>query len=550
MGSSGVIVGDEPCPGCRAQGRDKTGNHLIRFDDGNAYCNRCGYKEITKVVEMLDDKLDFEDVEKLPIFGIPHKGIKQETCEFYGVRTEFSDRGEPDRFWYPHTSKGDTDGYKAKSIRKEFTAVGSTKLGDLFGQSVVKPGGNFLVITEGEDDALAIWQVLHDSSEISGWVPPVVSIFHGSAGAAKDIAENIEYVNSFSKIILCFDEDEAGRKAVLDVAPMFAGKVFVTHLAKKDANEMLLAGLGAELKWDILKHARKYQPDGIVNGSDTWDRYKHASNQECFRYPEEWVELNSKTYGFRLGSIVTVTSGTGIGKTQFLRELKHHMWKSTDWNIADISLEEDVGESVSGIMSVHMGQRLHLPDVAVAEDYEKRVHAELFGTGRFSFYDHFGGMDDSNLFNKIRYFGATGHKAIFLDHLSIIVSEYAADGGERERIDTVMTKLAKLAKELEVVIFIVVHLRKDGGGRSFEQGTTPSLDDLRGSGSLKQLSWDVIALSRNQQHPDPYCRNISKVTVLKCRFSGRTGEADYLLFDTASGRMIKVEPPSNYEFMT
>jgi twinkle protein len=110
-----------------------------------------------------------------------------------------------------------------------------------------------------------------------------------------------------------------------------------------------------------------------------------------------------------------------------------------------------------------------------------------------------------------------------------------------------MTKLAKLAKELEVVIFIVVHLRKEGSGRSFEQGAIPSLDDLRGSGSLKQLSWDVIALSRNQQHYDPYCRNISKITVLKCRFSGNTGEADHILFDTDTGRMRRVDKPGNYD---
>ena len=311
---------------------------------------------------------------------------------------------------------------------------------------------------------------------------------------------------------------------------------------------MVMAGKADELKWDILSHAKKYQPDGIINGKDTWERYKHSSNLECIPYPEDWVELNRMTYGFRPGSIVTITSGTGVGKTQLLRELKYHVWSITDWGIADISLEEDVGDSVSGLMSLHMGRRLHLPDVEVEEDREREVHKELFGDGRISFYDHFGGMDDSSLFNKLRYFGATGHRAIFLDHLSIIVSEYAAEGGERERIDTVMTKLAKLAKELEVVIFMVVHLRKDpGASRSFEQGACPSLDDLRGSASLKQLSYDVLAASRNQQHIDAYCRDITKLTVLKCRFTGRTGPADHLRFDTESGRMTKVDAPKNYE---
>ena len=156
-------------------------------------------------------------------------------------------------------------------------------------------------------------------------------------------------------------------------------------------------------------------------------------------------------------------------------------------------------------------------------------------------------MDDQSLFNKIRYLGATGHQVIFLDHLSIIVSEFAADGDERQRIDTVMTKLAKIAKELNLAIFIIVHLRKESSGRSFERGATPSLDDLRGSGTLKQLSWDVVSLSRDQQHYDPVCRNTCKVTVLKCRFSGRTGDADYLMFSEATGRMQTISKPRHYD---
>ena len=259
-------------------------------------------------------------------------------------------------------------------------------------------------------------------------------------------------------------------------------------------------------------------------------------------------DLNAKTYGVRLGSIVTVTSGSGCGKTQFMRELKYHFFNSTDFKIADIALEEGLGDTVAGIMSVHTNKRLHLPDTQISEEEERAAHSHLFDTHRWSFYDHFGGMDDSNLFNKMRYFAATGHKLIFLDHLSIIVSEYAAEGNERERIDTIMSKLAKLAKELDICIFLVVHLRKTSTyGASFEEGLVPSLDDLRGSGSLKQLSWDVIALSRNQQHYDVYSANTSLITVLKCRFTGRTGPTDYLHFVDSTGRMVNTEKPENYD---
>jgi len=233
-----------------------------------------------------------------------------------------------------------------------------------------------------------------------------------------------------------------------------------------------------------------------------------------------------------------------------MRELKDHYHKTTDFKFADIALEEDAGDTMAGLMSIHLNKRIELPDVQVSDEEEREAFDYYYGSGRWFGYDHFGGMDDSNLFSKIRYFAAQGCKFIYLDHLSIIVSEYAAQGGERERIDTIMTKLAKLVKELELVIFLIVHLKKTSGGPnapSFEQGATPSLDDLRGSGTLKQLSWDVIALSRNQQHGDSYCANTSKVTVLKCRFTGRTGDSEYLHFDGKTGRMRKVPKPAGYD---
>jgi len=550
------IIGDEPCPQCRERGGDKTGNHLIAFDDGNKYCNRCHYfvsangtQTLTRErdEEDMTANLTFKEVGELPHFALPSKKITEATANRFGVRTEFNGQGEPSRVWYPHYTDGELDGFKGKSSDKRFTSVGTTSGGELFGQQVANGSGSFCVITEGEDDAMAVWQVLVELSDLEGWSPDVFSITHGSSGAVKDISSNLNKLGEYGRIILCFDEDKAGREAVEAVCPILAGQVYIAKLPSgcKDANDCLLNGKENDLKWAILKHAKKYQPDGIINGTDTWERYKHSSNVQCIEYPFEG--LNEKTYGFRPGSVVTLTSGTGLGKTQIAREFKYHVWKTTDWKIADIALEEDVGDTVSGLMSLHMGRRLHLPDVQVAEEHERKVHEELFGSGRWDFYDHFGGMDDASLFNKLRYFGATGHRAIFLDHLSIIVSEYAAEGGERERIDTVMTKLAKIAKELEVVIFIIVHLRKEGSGRSFEQGAVPSLDDLRGSGSIKQLSWDVIALSRNQLHPDPVCRNTTQLTVLKCRFTGRTGTAGWLRFDEETGRMIECEKPPGYD---
>ena len=196
--------------------------------------------------------------------------------------------------------------------------------------------------------------------------------------------------------------------------------------------------------------------------------------------------MNEKTYGYRFGSVVTVTSGSGMGKTQFIREVMYDVLKTTEEKIAYIALEEDVGDTIEGLMALHLNKRINLPDVKVSEQEERDAFNELFGSGRVELYDHFGGMDDSDLFSRIKYFNTyLGCRVFALDHLSIVISETADEGDERRRIDAVMTKLAKIAKSLDIVIFLVVHLRKAQQGKSFEEGHVPTSDDLRGSGSIQ-----------------------------------------------------------------
>jgi twinkle protein len=195
------IVGDEACPKCREMGRDKSGNHLMVFSNGDKFCNRCKYRENGGVAvdEKFSEKnfLTFEEVQSLPIFGIPHKGIGRAAADAYEVRTEFDGTGSPTRTWYPHYTEGGLAGYKGKSNTKQFAAVGDIKQGLLFGQHHVKPGGNLLILTEGEDDCLAVWQCLVDHSTLDGWTPSVVSISHGASAASGDVTRNLEFIDSF-----------------------------------------------------------------------------------------------------------------------------------------------------------------------------------------------------------------------------------------------------------------------------------------------------------------------------------------------------------------
>jgi twinkle protein len=146
--------------------------------------------------------------------------------------------------------------------------------------------------------------------------------------------------------------------------------------------------------------------------------------------------------------------------------------------------------------------------------------------------------------HKIEYLAAIGCKFIYLDHITIAVSEI--DGDVNKAMDKTMSDLLKLCKKFDVWVGVVSHLRKTGiGSISYEQGAEVTEDSLKGSGSLKQIAFQIIAFSRNKYADSAEERNQVKVNVLKNRFTGRTGYAGSAKFNESTGRLVSVK---KYEF--
>ena len=89
-------------------------------------------------------------------------------------------------------------------------------------------------------------------------------------------------------------------------------------------------------------------------------------------------------------------------------------------------------------------------------------------------------------------------------------------------------------------------MRKAQGGKAFEDGNIASIDDIKGSGSIKQISFDIIAFSRNLVAEDDYERNTVTFRVLKSRFTGQTGDAGSASYDTKTTRLLAQEEGFDY----
>ena len=75
-----------------------------------------------------------------------------------------------------------------------------------------------------------------------------------------------------------------------------------------------------------------------------------------------------------------------------------------------------------------------------------------------------------------------------------------------------MTKLRSLCEETGIGILLVSHLKKPSGDKGWEDGLQISLNSLRGSAGIAQLSDICIGVERNQQGDNP---DVSTIRVLK-----------------------------------
>jgi twinkle protein len=450
--------------------------------------------------------------------------ITVETCQKFGVRVG-SYHSKKVHF-YPYYKDNQVVSCKVRDKDKNFTFIGDPANPPLFGQNLWSTGKK-IIITEGEIDCLTV-------SQLQGNKWPTVSVPNGAQGARKSLSKNLEYFDGFEEIIIMFDMDEPGQKAARECAELFQpGKAKVASLPLKDPNECLLAGKGAEVI-SAIWNAKPYRPDGIISGSDLWEDVLKDDTKASVGYP--WAPLNKKTGGMRRGELVTITAGSGIGKSAIVREIAHHLLKQGE-TVGMLMLEENPRRTALGLMGIEVNKPLHISKEGINETELHDAFNSTIGSGNCFLYDHWGSSDIQNLISRVRYLArGCNVRWVILDHLSIIVSGLG-DGDERRLIDNCMTLLRTLVEETGIGMILVSHLKRPEGNRGHEEGATTSLSQLRGSHAIAQLSDIVIGLERNQQ--DVETANTTTLRVLKNRHSGDTGLAGELYYNRETGRLTE-----------
>jgi twinkle protein len=507
------------------------------YDDGHSYCFSCNTtKREINTVQTQTNKTNTDFISGTTT-ALTKRAIDYNTAQKFNYQTG-AWFGRPCQIANYYNKDRQLVAQKLRYPDKTFQWLGDAKQSGLFGQHLWRDGGKMIVITEGEIDALSV-------SKINQNKFPVVSIKSGAQGAKKDIQKELEWLESYESVVFMFDQDEHGEKAALECAKLFSpNKAKICTLPLKDANEMLLANRAAELT-NCMWSAKAYRPDGIVLGSELWNEIKKEDKHVSVPYPFEC--LNQKTHGLRKGELVTITAGSGVGKSSFCRHVALHLLKN-DYIVGYIALEESMKRSALGIMGVELKKPLHLTREGVNEKDLLKTFNSTVGSGNFYLYNHFGSTIADNLLSKIRYM-AKGCNVdyVILDHLHMALSALgdANTNDERKLIDYFVSKLRTLVEETGIGLILVSHLsRTKDGNKGYEDGVQVSMNSLRGSQSIAQLSDMVISMSRDLQAET----NTAQINVLKNRFTGETGKACNLHYDLATGCLTEVQSEVQNDF--
>ena len=567
---SGTLLGKYSCPECGSN--DNLAVFVKHDDSGTEYldgscftpsCKKFWTEQELKEAGVLDE--DFKAPKVKPVIkkaitkeeykslisrtshntvqpdGSLYRGIKPETAEFFGHLYERNNEGWIIREYYPETKstfKGELNtlrGYKSRTLPKIFGThnIGITGSGnDFSGSHKFSNGGKYLVIVGGENDKLAASQMLRDYQIQRGQEDydriAVVSVTTGEQSLAKACANSFDWLDSFQEIILCLDNDKAGKDAVADAIKVLPdNKVKIMTTSLKDANKMLEEGKQKQFISNYYD-AKPLIETGIKSSIDAAMGVRDYLLAEKISLPSHLHRLEDAMRGGirSTGSIVNIIGNTSVGKTFFSDVLTYHWVFNSPLKPTILSIERTAAELTLDLYSYHLKQNLTwFSDGHDAVDYLEREDVkELcnnllvneYGEPRLHIIDDREG-DIEVLKKQIeRAVKQYDSKLIILDVLTDVIRSLPLEEQEKWMM------WEKQMKKDGVVFINILHTRKPSNDKSEDGFKRVNEYDILGSGTIPQSADINIVLNRNKMASDEVDRNTTYVDMPKCR-GGMTG---------------------------
>jgi twinkle protein len=525
---------------------------FINDDDSvSGYCFSCGSyvdnpygekrsaKDMPKLREEKSDEQierEMEEISSLNCYNLSERKLRKDALEYYGVKIALSevDGQTPIAAYFPYTKNGKLNSYKARLLsRKTMWNVGRVADRDFFGWEQAKASGaKRLIITEGEFDAIALYKILQIFTEekYKEYTPAVISITNGASGAAKELAKHLSDIRkNFKEVSLCFDADEAGRKA-LDECLKVIPTASIISLPAKDANECIVKGLGREAFKAITFKAAQEKSTRLILGSELRDAAK-IRPERGLTWP--WEGFTKLTRGIRRKETYYFGAGVKMGKSELVNAITDHLIREHNQRVLICKPEEDKAKTYQMLVGKAAGRIFHDPDIPFDEEafdrYEPLIGDKAIIVDNYQFVNWDALRDD------IRYaVKAEGVHDIIIDPVTCFTNGMSA-ADTNEFLVGWAAELAAMAKDLEFTSYIFCHLKAPESGPPHERGGEVLSTQFTGSRAMMRSCHMMVGLEGNK-NPDLSVeeRNIRKLKILEDRNLGATGVVK-LYWDNRTG---------------
>lgn len=491
------------------------------FKCDNAY-PKSGVKYDAKFLEMYPLKDSFENdapVSNTTKNFVATRGINSKAMQHYNVYTVLDSDGRPIQHEYVYPSGG----AKIRDLRQKRFVARGLKTDEFFGQQLFPSGcAKTVTITEGELDALSVWQII----QRDGYPTPVVSL--PSATPSKALWEKTrQWLNGFDKIVLSIDNDDAGNSVAEKINNMFPNKVYrVDHGDFKDANDFLQSGKAQEFK-SAWWNARKWEPDNIFHTVESLTKlYTDTPNHSYV--PTGIHAFDDKALGLMQGHFTLFKAPTGIGKTELMRYLEWNFIQR-DVPFATWHLEETKLRSLLGLVSYDLQDNVTRKDLIEDKGRHDDVLKSIKKIADTENYYQFFLKEEQGaeeLLGQIRMMKeAYGCKFVMFEPVQDVINTSSEESKE-SALSALAVSLSRLAADLNVGIISIAHTNDDG--------------QIKYCRMLGQRASLIVRLERDKDAEDYVDRNTTRLVIEKNRPTSEEGNAGHMLFNPETFTMKEV----------
>jgi twinkle protein len=469
-----------------------------------------GITEVRKVMESKPKGYDNKVMGSMS--GTPaHKylndrGISDQTLKRYKVRIH-PDATNPAYAFQYMTCEGERAHVKYCSLARDDRGrkkIWSTPpFPTLWGWWTVTPHDRSVIITEGEIDAMTLYQMNPDM--------PVMSM-HSGTGNLNWIDNDYHALNQFETIYLVTDRDDAGDKCAEEVSKRL-GQARVMRvpipMPYNDVNDAFMSGDERMVEWtNLLEKAYFYTPETIRKPSSfvkEAKRYvakaKKEKEHNTFMFP-------SVPFAYRDGETTIVSGEPGHGKSDWLYQShihEMHMGKK----VMICSLEIPPAKMLAILVQQKVGGEPTDEQIDTTAKWldEKMVYHSGKSPRGADFSLKWEELLDDMEYAYRRY----GITRFVIDSLHFLVMK-----DDYEKQDKITVQLQQFNLNHNTHTALVAHSNLKGR----KEGSIPSRHDVEGSGGMIKPIDNGITIWRHEekqsrvQDPDKYDTTLEKAEAL------------------------------------